>query len=128
VRLLLDTHAFVWACAEPGKLSHAQREAIAAAENEVFVSAASAWEIAIKRMLGRIEFPIERFEEMAAALGFDNLPMTVPHAIAAGCLPRHHDDPFDRILIAQARLEGHALVTVDGEFKKYDVPIFGRIS
>ncbi|MEA2755833.1 MAG: hypothetical protein QOJ54_2122 [Aliidongia sp.] len=128
MKLLLGTHIFIWACAEPEKLSHAERAAISNPDNDVFVSAASAWEIAIKRALGRIEFPVARFEEFALSTGIESLPMTVRHAIAAGGLPRHHDDPFDRMLIAQARSEGATLVTSDGKFPLYDVPILGAVS
>jgi PIN domain nuclease of toxin-antitoxin system len=125
VRLLLDTHAFIWACVDPEKLSRAERQAIADPDNDVLVSAASAWEIAIKRALGRLDFPIERFEEFVSSVGFEPLSVTVRHAVAAGALPRHHDDPFDRMLIAQARLEGATMVTADGKFPLYDVPLFG---
>jgi PIN domain nuclease of toxin-antitoxin system len=125
VRLLLDTHAFIWACAEPEKLSPAEQEAIASSDNEVFVSAASAWEIAIKRTLSRLEFPVERFDEFAAAMGFEPISMTSSHAIAAGGLPRHHEDPFDRMLIAQAGIEGTTILTNDRKFAMYDVSIFG---
>ena len=124
MRLLLDTHAFIWACVAPDKLSRAEQQAIEDPENDVFVSAASAWEIAIKRTLGRLEFPIERFEEFVFSTGFEALPVTARHAIAAGALPRHHDDPFDRMLIAQARLEGATMVTGDRKFPLYDVPLF----
>ena len=127
MRLLLDTHSFIWACVEPGKLSNTERDAISFAGNEIFISAASAWEIAIKRNLGRIAFPIDRFDEMTAALGFEVLSMTAAQAIAAGSLPRHHDDPFDRMLIAQARLEGLTVVTADAQFKKYEVALFGKV-
>ncbi len=125
MRLLLDTHAFIWACGEPAKLPSAARTAIAAAENDIFVSAASAWEIAIKRALGRVEFPLERFDELLTDMGMEPLAMTAAHAIAAGNLPRHHDDPFDRMLIAQATIERLSLVTVDRIFPKYDVYLFG---
>jgi PIN domain nuclease of toxin-antitoxin system len=81
VRLLLDTHAFIWACVAPDKFSRAAQQAIADPENDVFVSAASAWEIAIKRALGRLEFPIERFEEFVSSTGFEALPVTARHAI-----------------------------------------------
>ncbi|HWK47980.1 MAG TPA: type II toxin-antitoxin system VapC family toxin [Stellaceae bacterium] len=125
MRLLLDTHIFIWACVEPRRLSGAEREAISSSDNDVFVSAASAWEIAIKRTLGRLEFPVERFEEFVAAMSFEPLPMMSTHAIAAGGLPRHHDDPFDRMLIAQTKVEGATIVTQDRKFSMYDVSIFG---
>jgi PIN domain nuclease of toxin-antitoxin system len=128
MRLLLDTHIFIWSCADPDKLSRAEQQAIADPDNDVFVSAATAWEIAIKRALGRLDFVIGRFEEFAASMGFELLPVTVGHAIAAGALPRHHEDPFDRMLIAQARTEGATMMTIDRKFRLYDVALFGAPS
>lgn len=125
MKLLLDTHIFIWACAEPDRLSSEERQAIANPENDVFISAATAWEIAIKRALGRLDFPIERFEEFVSSMSFEPLPMTTRHAIVAGALPRHHDDPFDRMLIAQARTEGATMMTGDRKFPLYDVALFG---
>jgi PIN domain nuclease of toxin-antitoxin system len=127
MRLLLDTHSFIWACADPDKLSRAGQQAIADPDNDVFVSAATAWEIAIKRALGRLDFPVERFEEFVSSMGFEPLPMTARHAIAAGALPRHHDDPFDRMLIAQARTEGVTVVTEDRMFPLYGVALLGAL-
>ncbi len=98
---------------------------MAAPDNRVFVSAVTAWEIAIKHALGRLKFPIERFDEIMLRMGFDALPILSAHAIAAGALPRHHDDPFDRMLIAQARVERFVLVSSDQAVVRYDVPIFG---
>lgn len=89
------------------------------------VSAATAWEIAIKHALGRLDFPIERFVEFAQSMGFELLPITARHALAAGALPRHHEDPFDRMLIAQARTEGATLMTSDRKFPLYEVALFG---
>ncbi|MGB8842400.1 MAG: type II toxin-antitoxin system VapC family toxin [Aliidongia sp.] len=126
MKLLLDTHIFIWACAEPEKLSHAERDAIAQPGHDVLVSSVTAWEIAIKRALGRIGFAVERFEEFAVSMGIEPLPITTRHAIVAGGLPRHHDDPFDRMLIAQAQLEGATLMTSDVRIPLYDVPIFDR--
>jgi PIN domain nuclease of toxin-antitoxin system len=125
MRLLIDTHVFIWACVEPERLSQAEREAIADPRNEVFASAASAWEISIKQALGRLAFPAERFEEFASGLGFQSLAMTAGHGIMAGGLPRHHDDPFDRMLVAQARAEGLTLVTNDRKIPLYEVRVFG---
>lgn len=92
--------------------------------NEVFVSPVSAWEIAIKHALKRLVFPIHRFSETLMQMGWDTLAIEARHAIEAGTLPLHHRDPFDRMLIAQARLEGLMLVTVDRVFALYDVPRF----
>ena len=83
------------------------------------------WEIAIKHALGRLKFPLDRFDDIMRRMGFDPLPILPAHAIAAGALPRHHDDPFDRMLIAQARIETLVLVSGDQAFTRYDVPIFG---
>ena len=101
------------------------RVAVAAPDNKVFVSAVTAWEIAIKHALGRLKFPLDRFDDVMLRMGFDVLPILATHAIAAGGLPRHHDDPFDRMLIAQARIEGLTLVSSDQAVARYDVPIFG---
>jgi PIN domain nuclease of toxin-antitoxin system len=94
-------------------------------DNTVVVSAVTAWEIAIKRALGRVKFPVDRFDEIMRRVGFDVLPILPAHAIAAGGLPRHHDDPFDRMLVAQAQIEGLVLVSEDQAVRRYDVPIFG---
>jgi len=123
MRLLLDTQIFIWASAEPARLSNAASAAIVADGNSVFVSAATAWEIAIKVSLGRLAFLLDRFDAMLVALDFEPLPMTARHGIAAGRLPRHHNDPFDRMLIAQARSEGLTLISVDQGFQRYDVPL-----
>ena len=90
-----------------------------------FVSAASVWEIAIKRALGRIVFPLEDLDTILTRAGFEELPIASAHAIAAGGLPRHHADPFDRMLIAQARVEDLTLASEDSAFGAYDVRLFG---
>jgi len=128
LRLLIDTHIFLWACDEPGRINEFARRAIATSANIVLVSAASAWEIAIKAASGKLDFPVERWEEMAANLGFITLPISAAHALEAGSLPRHHTDPFDRMLIAQARLGAFALVTSDRKIAQYDVRIFGAVA
>ena len=92
----------------------------------MLVSAATAWEIAIKTALGRLAFPLDRLEDVLARMGIVPLPISLAHAVAAGSLPRHHDDPFDRMLIAQARLESLVLVTEDAALARYDVAILGR--
>ena len=120
-RLLLDTHVFLWWRGEPSRLSPDVRSAIATADI-VFVSAASAWEAAIKVSLGRLELPAT-FEEGVLASGFEKLLITFSHAEQAARLPHHHRDPFDRMLIAQAQAEGLVLVTHDGILEAYDVEI-----
>lgn len=121
MRLLLDTHALLWWLADEG-LARPARDAIAEPANEIAVSAASAWEISIKKALGRLDAP-DDLEPQLEASGFDALPITIAHGLAAGALPRHHEDPFDRLLIAQARIEGLTIVTRDARFKEYDVAL-----
>jgi PIN domain nuclease of toxin-antitoxin system len=120
VRLLLDTHVLLWWLADDPTLSPAAREAIARAEAEVAVSAASAWEISIKRELGKLKAPDDLGPQLARHR-FQALPITITHALLAGSLPRHHDDPFDRMLVAQAHLEGMTLVTRDLRLGLYGV-------
>jgi PIN domain nuclease of toxin-antitoxin system len=120
--LLLDTHALLWWLADDPTLSDAARAAIALPENEVLVSAASAWEISIKVALGKLSLPGD-LEEAIVAEGFRPLPFAVRHAVVAGSLPRHHDDPFDRALVAQAQLEHCSLVTRDERIRRYGVSI-----
>ena len=86
------------------------------------VSAASAWEITIKKAAGRLDAPDDLVEALATD-GFETLPITVAHAIAAGALPPHHADPFDRMLIAQARSDGLTLISIDRRFDQYDVEL-----
>jgi len=120
-KLLLDTHVFLWWRANDPLLKEAARSAISDADI-VFVSAASAWEAAIKAALGRLELP-DTVESGVEDSGFEKLPITFSHAEATGLLPPHHNDPFDRMLVAQARAEGLTLVTHDRKLKLYDVPI-----
>jgi PIN domain nuclease of toxin-antitoxin system len=119
VSLLLDTHALLWWLADDPTLSDAARTAIAN-EARIFVSAATVWEIAIKQNAGRLDAPSD-LEEEVERNGFEPLPITLTHAYAAGFLPKHHEDPFDRMLIAQAAIEGLKLVTRDRRFTRYGV-------
>ena len=121
MRLLLDTHALLWWLADEG-LSSQTRDAIADPANLVAVSAASAWEIAIKKALGKLTAPDDLEQQMHAG-GFVALPINLAHGIAAGQLARHHDDPFDRMLIAQALAEGLTIVTRDKRFEDYGVAL-----
>ena len=123
--LLLDTHIFLWAAALPQRLAKATRSAIEDPATEVFVSVATCWEMAIKQARGRLDFPLSRLDETIQSLGFSVLPITLAHALAAGALPRHHADPFDRMLVAQAQLEGMTLATDDAHVRRYKVPILG---
>ena len=119
MRLLLDTHALLWWLADR-ELGADARAAIEDPLNDVFVSAATAWEISIKRSLGKLRAPDDLTAQLAAN-AFTSLPISVDHALAAGSLPKHHDDPFDRMLIAQATMEELTLVTRDPRFAAYDV-------
>ncbi|MCK6527953.1 type II toxin-antitoxin system VapC family toxin [Myxococcota bacterium] len=122
MRLLLDTHAFLWWCGDDPRLVPAAREAIRQSDADVWVSAASAWEIAIKAALGRLSLP-GSVAEAAEASGFRQLPVSFAHAELVGELPPIHADPFDRLLIAQAQVEDLVLVTHDGMLLDYGIPI-----
>jgi PIN domain nuclease of toxin-antitoxin system len=118
--LLLDTHALVWASSTPDRLSPTARTLIADAANPLVVSAASAWELAIKFRSGR--FPtaeplVRQFDAVCARIGATTLPMTSAHALRAGGLGWEHPDPFDRMLVAQALLENLTLITRDGAMR-----------
>lgn len=123
MRVLLDTHVLLWMAADDPRLPAHMREAIARGTVEPVVSAATVWEVAIKSALGKLAVPDDLFER-AAADGFRPLAITWSHAEAAGRLPRHHADPFDRMLIAQARLEDLVLMSADPAFAAYDVALF----
>jgi PIN domain nuclease of toxin-antitoxin system len=108
---------------DPNRLSSVASGAIASPQNQIFVSVASLWEIAIKAGLGKLNFPPDTLEERLRLSGFDVLTIRPAHAIAAGGLPRHHGDPFDRMLVVQARLEQLVLVAADAAFANYDVAL-----
>jgi PIN domain nuclease of toxin-antitoxin system len=120
MRLLLDTHVLLWALLEDPRLSSAQLDAIGT--GELYLSAASVWEIGIKRGIGKLDVPEEIFS-IAANAGCRPLPISWIHAETAAALPHHHADPFDRMLIAQARCEGLRLVSSDARMKAYDVAL-----
>ena len=119
-RLLLDTHAFVWWLSDVSRLSEAARAAIAEPRNDIFVSAITGWEIAVKRAKGRMTAP-DNLYAMIEERGFTHLPLTFHHAEQAGNLPTHHRDPFDRLLVAQAQAEGLVLVTRDARIPRYGI-------
>ncbi len=121
MRLLLDTHVFLWWNSADPRLPQHMRAQVADPAHQVFVSAASVWEIAIKRATGKLAFS----QPVVPAIdghGFSHLPIALEHAEWAGSLPALHRDPFDRILVAQAQMEGLTLVTVDEEILRYQVP------
>ena len=121
MRLLLDTHILLWWLAESPKLSKTIKARIADAEN-VYVSAASVWEMAIKTAIGKLDAP-DDLEEQLQRHRFEQMPVSVSHALAVAKLPRHHSDPFDRMLVAQASFESLTLVTADPQLAVYGVPI-----
>ncbi len=123
MKLLLDSHAFLWWLAEDPKLSAGAREAVADPLSVVHVSAASVWELAIKASLGKLDLDGANLVEEIAENHFVELSMTARHSLAAAALPRHHEDPFDRMLIAQAQVEGMTVVTRDPAFRAYGVAI-----
>ncbi len=122
MKLLLDTHAFLWWLEDSPKLEAQARELLANPKSVVFVSSASLWEIAIKSRLGKLDAGSADLLEEIAANDFLPLPISGRHALLAGSLPGHHEDPFDRMLIAQAWLEELTIVTRDRAFAAYGVP------
>lgn len=120
MNLLLDTHALLWALADVEELHPVARDAIEDTGNEVFASAASVWEMAIKSSLGKLDMPDDLSDQLTWA-GIRSLPVVVRHAHAVKDLPMHHRDPFDRLLVSQARLEGLTLVTRDATITQYQI-------
>lgn len=121
MKLLLDTHVFLWWRANDRRLGRTARAAIAEADL-VFVSAASAWEAGIKAALGRLRYP-DTIESGVEQSGFEKLPVTFAHAELAARLPKHHADPFDRVLVAQAEIEHLTIVTNDRALGAYETAI-----
>ena len=121
MKLLLDTHLLLWAAGDPGRLSAAATAMIEDTENELFFSAANLWEIAINQGLGRADFYVDARVLRRGLLdnGYCELPITSEHAVAIDALPPIHKDPFDRILVAQAMVEGITLLTTDSLVAQY---------
>lgn len=125
MKLLLDTQVLLWAAGEPDRLSAAARRLLNDPRNELLFSAASLWEIAIKRMLGREDFRVEPRLLRRGLLdnGYTELPITSQHAVGIESLPPLHKDPFDRLLLSQALEEGITLVTGDAQVAQYGGPV-----
>ena len=122
MNFLLDTHILLWFLENDSKLSNQVRKVITNPENLIFVSAISAWEISIKQSLGKLIAP-SNLEEALRFSRLEVLEMKLVHGIKVADLPMYHKDPFDRMLIAQALVERLSIITVDGKFKFYDVPL-----
>lgn len=122
MRLLLDTHAAVWWMTADARLSERAIDHVIDDSNEVLLSAAVIWEVAVKRSLGKLDLAGDLAEAVLGA-GARPLPITLRHAAAVEHLPRHHGDPFDRLLVAQASEEGAAIVSRDEALRQYDVPV-----
>jgi PIN domain nuclease of toxin-antitoxin system len=126
VKLLLDTHVWLWWHLAPARLSPALRQAVADTRNEVFLSTVSTWEMAIKIAAGKLTLPkplAEMVPDCLLADGMSSLPLQHHHAAELLTLPIHHRDPFDRMLIAQARAEGATLASTDQHMARYDVSV-----
>ena len=126
MNLLLDTHVLLWAIDRPEQLDEAAREEIRSARNRVVVSAASAWEIAVKHQSGRLRLPDPPLTYVPRRMvdsGCKPLSIEHAHALRAGQLPRHHRDPFDRVMIAQSQILDLPVVTRDPAFSLYDVDL-----
>lgn len=119
--MLIDTNVGVWLVFEPYLVPEATRALLKQRAATTYFSAASPWELSIKEASGKLPYPAVAVFEELLEYGFTELPIRARHGIEAGRLPRHHGDPFDRLLVAQARLEGLRLVTSDGLLKRYDV-------
>jgi PIN domain nuclease of toxin-antitoxin system len=125
MKLLLDTHLLLWAAGKPNRLSAAARKLIDSSANELLFSAASVWEVAIKRGLGRSDFQADPRLLRRGLLdnGYTELPILSDHVVAIESLPPIHKDPFDRLLVAQATVEGITLLTADSIMAEYPGPV-----
>ncbi len=126
MNLLLDTNVFLHYFLEPAKLKRKTIELIASLEEDIFLSSASVWEMAIKSTIGRLTLPGDLaayVRHRMQTARFSELAIRIHHALAVRSLPMHHSDPFDRILIAQAQIDGLTLLTTDRQFAKYDVRV-----
>ena len=121
MRYLLDTHTLLWARATPDLLSADALAVLESADNVLYLSIASLWECAIKSSIGKLDVPDDFYRTVAG--DYELLGIDVSHVEACANLPLHHRDPFDRMLVAQARLGGLTLVTRDRDIARYDVPV-----
>lgn len=122
MKALLDTHTFLWWITEDPKLSSRVRRIISNIENEIVISAVSGWEMVIKAQIGRLKFPEDpvRFIQSQIQLNaFISLPIEMKHVFQVFILPDYHKDPFDRLLIAQAQVEGLPILTADSQISRY---------
>ncbi len=122
MRLLLDTHVLLWWLADDPNLGEEARAGVSAPDSAVYVSAATVWEISIKQSLGKLDAPTDLLRQIELSR-FEPLSITAAHAYTAGALPRHHDDPFDRMLVAQAMTEGLTLLTRDSRMGRYGIGV-----
>lgn len=126
MRYLIDTHTFLWWNMDDAQLSSLAKELISDSNNEIFLSAASAWEIAIKTACGRLTLPEDPTRYVSNRLGlhrFQALPVQIHHAVQVYILPMHHADPFDRLLIAQSQIESMPLISVDADIRRYELEV-----
>ena len=127
MKVLLDTHILLGFQAGDPSLPKAAEQAIRSEANEAYVSMVSFWEIGLKYSIGKLplRMPLDAFFNTITDAPFRLLPLERPHILAASALPLHHRDPFDRMLISQAKHEGMHLITVDAQFRMYEVPLIG---
>ena len=128
MRILLDTHIFLWMQTAPERLGADSLRLLEDGENDLYLSAASSWEISIKHALGRLALPLPPGEYVPSRMqtsGVLGLAIEHSHALGVADLPRHHSDPFDRLLVAQAQLEKMPILTVDPQLSLYEVEILG---
>ncbi|HUO84849.1 MAG TPA: type II toxin-antitoxin system VapC family toxin [Thermoanaerobaculia bacterium] len=126
MRLLVDTHCWLWMLVEPERFSAASHEILESADNELFLSAASSWEISVKYSLGELVLPdppAEYVPDLMLRSGVRGLPIEHRHALAVASLPLHHRDPFDRLLVAQAMVESLPIMTADPQLSLYAIEL-----
>lgn len=126
MRLLLDTHVWLWMVSDADQLGDEARTALTHPDNDLYLSVAAVWEIGIKHAAGKLRYPGSPSVQVPLHMqrsGVSLLAVGVEHALAAAALPKHHRDPFDRMMIAQAQAEEMTLATADARFGAYDVPL-----